>query len=81
MVPKALLIFKAFKSVSVSCLVPDEVGTPGKTSHTFQAFIRLLTCVDSLVYNKVGFLAKAFLTGTTLIGLLPSMYSFMNNEG
>ena len=62
---EALLIFKAFKSVSVSCLVPDEVGTPGKTSHMFQAFIWLLTCVDSLVSNKVWFLGKAFLIGTT----------------
>lgn len=33
------------------------------------------------ISGAVGqFLAKAFLTGTTLIGLLPSMYSFMNNE-
>lgn len=37
--------------------------------------------MDSLVYNKVGFLAKALLTGPTLIGLLPRVNSFMNDEG
>ena len=56
-----------------------------KAEHSLEAFphslLSFLYSVNSLKNDKAWTWTKGFATLVTLIGLLPSMYCFMNNEG
>ena len=64
----------------VEFLVPKKAWPPAEVSSAYVTGIRLLTCVGSPVFNKMGVLTKFFSTFMTCKGLLSSVSSLVCME-
>ena len=64
-----------------SFFMVSGIGFLGKSLSTYVAFIRPLSCVCSLVFDKICFVDECFGTVVTAVGFLSSVNFFMLKVG